>query len=72
MERIIKIGNDTALLKYEDKYYLQYDAGMFAVVLKNLLITEDEAKAILKNPDITDSIILNYQEQGEYGEEVKQ
>lgn len=72
MERIMKIGNDTTLLKYEDKYYLQYDAGMFAVVLKNLFITEDEAKAILKNPEITDSIILNYQEQGEYGEEVKQ
>ena len=48
MERIMKIGNDTTLLKYEDKYYLQYDAGMFAVVLKNLFITEDEAKAILK------------------------
>ena len=72
MERIMKIGNDTTLLKYGGKYYLQYDAGMFAVVLKNLLITEDEAKAILKNPEITDSIILNYQEQGEYGEEVKQ
>lgn len=70
---MIKIAdfNGTLLLKDKKHYYLQYDAGMFAVVFKRLPITRDEAYAILQAPDLVDDVILSYQEHGEYGVEVR-
>lgn len=69
---MIKIADlsGTLLLNEKEQYYLQYDAGMFTVVFRLLPITKDEAKAILQNPDLTDDIILKYQENGEYGVQV--
>ena len=57
------------LLESNGKYYLQYDAGELMIKLKNLLITEEEAKAIIQKPDLSYDVIINYQDKGEFGNE---
>jgi len=58
------------LFKDLDKYYIQYDGGMFTVELKRLLITKDEAESIIDNPDVAEQIVIQYQNKGQFGEDV--
>lgn len=42
-------------------YYLIYDEGELAVRMRELLITDEEAKSIMEDPSLIDKIILKYQ-----------
>lgn len=70
MEKILECEG-ILLLKNRNKYILQYDSGELMVKLKNLPITNAEAKLIINNPKLTYDIILNYQDNGVMGDDVK-
>lgn len=66
MEKILQDGS-TKLLQDGDKYYLEYDAGSIVMMMRRLKITPEEAKAIIKNPDLIDDTIIDYQDRRIYG-----
>ena len=60
------------LFESANRYYLQYDAGAHMIKIKNLEITAEEVKNILKSEDSAQAvydIIFRYQNQGIYGED---
>ena len=70
MEKILE-NEGIGLLKSEDQYFLQYDAGELMIKIKNLPITPDEAKAVIARPESSYDIIIDYQDKGEFGVYVK-
>lgn len=69
---MIKILEDDGivLLKSNNQYFLQYDAGELMIKMKNLPITNEEAKKVIDNPDVSYNIIIQYQDKGQFGEDV--
>lgn len=59
-----------SLLRNAEKYYLQYDAGAHMVKKKRIEITKEEAEICQIDVDEMYHIILQYQTDGEYGEDV--
>ena len=52
------------------KYFLQYDAGAHMVKKKRISITADEAELCQLDVDEMYNIILQYQNDGIYGEDI--
>ena len=67
MQKILE-DEGIELYKSSDKYFLRYDAGEFAVKMKNLEITAEEAKNVMNDPGSAYNIILAYHDKGIYGE----
>lgn len=67
-----KIIEDEGLILLSDRsdYYIEYEAGEFMVKQKMIKITLEEAEMIKLSPDIMYDIILEYQDNGIYGEDV--
>lgn len=68
MEKIME-DEGIELYKKNNKYYLRYDAGELMIKIKNLEISEKEAKNIIDNPDSAYDIIIAYHDKGIYGED---
>lgn len=64
-----KILEDEGILLLESggKYFLQYDAGELMIKIKNLLISSDEAQAVMKKPALSYDIIIDHQDRGDFG-----
>lgn len=67
-----KIIEDEGLILLSDgsDYYIEYEAGELMVKQKMIKITLEEAEIIELSPDIMYDIILDYQDNGIYGEDV--
>jgi hypothetical protein len=50
------------LIKKGNKYYLKFDEGELMFKIRELEITEEEAKKITENSDIAYDVIISYQE----------
>lgn len=68
MEKIME-DEGIELYKNNNKYYLRYDAGELMIKMKNLEISEEEAKNVINNPDSAYNIIIAYHDSGIYGED---
>jgi hypothetical protein len=68
MEKIME-DEGIGLYKSNNKYYLRYDSGELMIKIKNLEISEEEAKSVINNPDVSYDIIISYQNKGIYGED---
>ena len=66
MEKIME-NEGIELYKNNNKYYLRYDAGELMIKIKNLEISEEEAKNVINNPDSAYNIIIAYHDRGIYG-----
>lgn len=66
--KIILEDEGIQLGKIEDKYYLIFDSGEMAVQMKELQITDEEAKKVKDNPDFAYDIIIAYQNKEMFGE----
>ena len=69
MKRILE-DEGIELLKDEGRYFLQYDAGAQMVKKKRISITADEAELCQLDVDEMYNIILQYQNDGIYGEDL--
>jgi hypothetical protein len=67
MEKIME-DEGIGLYKSNNKYFLRYDAGELMIKMKNLEISEEEARSVINNPDTSYDIIISYQNKGIYGE----
>ena len=68
MEKIME-NEGIELYKNKNKYFLRYDAGELMIKMKNLQISEKEAKEVMNHPESSYDIIINYQDRGIYGED---
>lgn len=68
---IVKENEGIRLIKYNRKYYLEYDAGTHMIKKKRIEISSDEAKACEYDDEEMYRAILNYQNRGIYGADVK-
>ena len=68
MEKIME-DEGIGLYKSNNKYYLRYDSGELMIKIKNLEISEEEAKSVINNPDVSYDIIISYQNKGIYGKD---
>lgn len=68
--QLIKEDEGIKLLKFEDKFYLEYDAGAHMVQKKRIEISSDEAELCQYIDDEMYNTILHYQNNGVYGEDV--
>ncbi len=68
--QLIKEDEGIKLLKDEDKYYLEYDAGAHMVNRKRIEISLDEAEMCQYIDNEMYNTILNYQNNGVYGDNV--
>lgn len=59
-----------SLLEESGEYFLQYDAGELMVKMKRLKITRGEAQRIIRNPESSYEIIIEYQDRGIFGEHI--
>ena len=66
-----KIMEDEGIELYNNdgQYYLRYDSGELMIKMKNLRISQEEAKTVVENPDCAYNIILAYQDRGIYGDD---
>lgn len=69
MKKIIE-DEGLILLKDENDYYIEYEAGELMVKQKRIKISLEEAEVIKLSPDAMYDIIIEYQDNGIYGEEV--
>ena len=69
MKRILE-DEGIELLKVAGRYFLQYDAGAHMVKKKRISITADEAELCQLDVDEMYNIILQYQNDGIYGEDI--
>ena len=69
MKRILE-DEGIELLKDAGRYFLQYDAGAHMVKKKRISITADEAELCQLDVDEMYNIILQYQNDGIYGEDI--
>lgn len=69
-----KIIEDEGLILLSDgnNYYIEYESGELMVKQKRIKITLEEAEVIKLSPDIMYDIMIGYQDNGVYGEEVKE
>ena len=58
------------LLEDAGRYFLQYDAGAYMVKKKRISITTDEAEICQLDVDEMYNIILRYQNDGVYGDDI--
>ncbi len=68
--QLIKEDEGIKLLKIENKFYLEYDAGSHMVKKKRIEISSDEAELCQYIDDEMYNTILHYQNDGVYGEDV--
>lgn len=68
--QLIKEDEGIKLLKFEGKFYLEYDAGAHMVQKKRIEISSDEAELCQYIDDEMYNTILHYQNNGVYGEDV--
>ena len=69
MKRILE-DEGIELLEEAGRYFLQYDAGTHMVKKKRISITTDEAEICQLDVNEMYNIILKYQNDGIYGEDV--
>lgn len=67
----IKEDEGIKLLENEGKFYLQYDAGAHMIREKRIEITSDEATICQYDGEEMYSIILQYQNDGVYGDDIE-
>ncbi|MBR1735475.1 MAG: hypothetical protein IJ736_00460 [Firmicutes bacterium] len=65
---IIKEYKGIKLLKNEDKFYLEYDAGAHSIDIRRIEISEDETDMCRYADDEMYNTIIKYQNNGVYGE----
>lgn len=68
--RVIKEDEGILLLEDKGRYYLQYDAGAHMIKKKRIEITKDEAEICQYIEGEIYNIILRYQNDGIYGDNV--
>lgn len=68
--QLIKEDEGIQLLKIDNKFYLEYDAGAHMVKKKRIEISSDEAELCQYIDDEMYNTILHYQNNGVYGEDV--
>lgn len=68
--KLISEDDGIQLLENEGKFYLQYDAGAHMIKEKRIEITSDEAEICQYDREEMYNIILQYQNDGVYGEDV--
>ena len=59
-----------SLLENKGQYYLQYDAGALMIKKKRIEITNEEAELCQLDVEEMYNLILQYQNDGVYGEDV--
>lgn len=69
MKRILE-DEGIELSEDEGRYFLQYDAGTHMVKKKRISITTDEAEICQLDVDEMHNILLQYQNDGIYGEDI--
>lgn len=70
MMKLLIEDEGISLLEDVEKYYLQYDAGAHMVKKKRIEITKEEAEICQLDFNEMYNIILQYQNDGVYGEDV--
>lgn len=68
--RLIIEDEGIELLEDAGRYFLQYDAGAHMVNKKRISITTDEAEICQLDVDEMYNIILQYQNDGVYGDDI--
>ncbi len=68
--RLIIEDEGIELLEDAGRYFLQYDAGAHMVKKKRISITIDEAEICQLDVDEMYNIILQYQNDGVYGDDI--
>ena len=68
--RLISEDDGLKLLENQGKFYLQYDAGAHMEKEKRIEITSDEAELCQYDREEMYNMILQYQNDGVYGEDV--
>lgn len=68
--QLMKEDEGIQLLKIDNKFYLEYDAGAHMVKKKRIEISSDEAELCQYIDDEMYNTILHYQNNGVYGEDV--
>ena len=68
--RVIKEDEGIELLENQGKYYLEYDAGTHMIKKKRIEISQEEADICQYNEEETYNLILQYQNNGVYGEDI--
>lgn len=68
--RLIIEDEGIKLLENERKYYIEYDAGAHMIKKKRIEISEEEAEICQCDVEEMYNIILQYQNDGIYGEDV--
>ncbi|MDO5650024.1 MAG: hypothetical protein Q4G11_05410 [Gallicola sp.] len=68
--KLILDDEGISLLEIKGRYFLQYDAGEHMVKKKRVLVTNDEAELCQLDVEEMYNIILKYQNDGIYGEDV--
>ena len=66
--RVIKEDEGIELLENQGKYYLEYDAGAHMIKKKRIEISQDEADICQYDEEEMYNLILQYQNNGVYGE----
>lgn len=68
--RLIIEDEGLQLLENEGSYYIEYDAGGHMIKKKRIEISEDEAKICQCDVEEMYNFILQYQNNGIYGDDV--
>ena len=68
--RLIMKNEGIQLLENEGKYYIEYDAGAHMIKKKRIEISEDEAEICQCDVEKMYNLILRYQNNGIYGDNV--
>lgn len=68
--RLILEDEGIQLFENNGKYYLEYDAGAHMIRKKRLKISEEEAEICQYDADEMYNIIIQYQNDGIYGEDI--
>ena len=68
--KLIKENQGIQLLEEEGKFYLQYDAGAHMIKKKRIEILENEAEICQYDGDEMYNLILHYQNNGTYGDDI--
>jgi len=70
--KVLLEDDGISLLENDMEYYLQYDAGAHMIKKKRIQITKEEAELCLLDTEEMYDIILQYQNNGIYGNSVDQ
>jgi hypothetical protein len=69
MKKSICKYNDIEIFKDGEQYSLVYDGGGFAIIMKGILISEEDAIRAQKSEDEACQVIIKYQNIEVFGEE---